>query len=92
MNGGGGSSFKKLTLGKSKGPIRTILTGKMIVAAALFHATCESLPVLRTESGALGKPRGPVEPKSEVLTKRKANPQMMKIITNFFLEIFINKV
>lgn len=68
------------------------MTGIMIVATTLFHATGESLPVLMTESGALGKPRGPVEPKSEVLTKRKANPQMMKRITNFFLEIFINKV
>ncbi len=57
---------------------------------ALFQAIGESPPVLRTESGGLGKPRGPVVPKSEVVIKRKANPETMKRITNFFLEIFIS--
>ena len=88
-NGGGGSSFKKLTRGKAKGPIKTTLIGNIILDTALFHGIGESLPVLRTESGCLGKPRGPVVPKSEVVIKRKANPAMMKRITNFFLEIFM---
>ena len=54
-----------------------------------FQAIGELPPVLRTESGGLGKPRGPVDPKSEVVIKRKTNPEMMKRITNFFLEILI---
>ena len=54
-----------------------------------FQAIGESDPVLSNESGGLGKPRGPVDPKSEVVIKRKINPEMMKIIINFFLEIFI---
>lgn len=89
MNGGGGSSFKKLTLGRAKGPIKTILIGNMIVDAVLFQAIGDSLPVLRMESGDLGKPRGPVDPKSEVVIKRKTNPKMRKEMTNFVLEIFI---
>ncbi len=63
--------------------------GKIIVDTALFQAIGESPPVLRTESGGLGNPRGPVVPKSEVVIKRKANPQMMKVIMNFVLEMFI---
>ena len=54
---------------------------------ALFQAIGDAVP--RKESGYLGKPRGPVDPKSEVVIKRKANPEMMKRITNFFLEILI---
>ena len=53
----------------------------------LFQAIDDAVP--RKESGCLGNPRGPVDPKSEVVIKRKANPEMMKRITNFFLEIFI---
>ena len=56
---------------------------------ALFQAIGESLPVVRMGSGGLGNPRTPVVPKSEVVIKRKANPEMMKRITNFVLEIFI---
>ena len=86
-NGGGGSSFKKLTEGKSKGPIKTILIGDRIVDTVLFQATGES--IRRSESGGLGKPLGPVDPKSEVVIKRKINPETMKRTTNFFLEILI---
>jgi|CXWL01.1.fsa_nt_gi hypothetical protein len=89
INGGGGSSFKKLICGKAKGPIKTILIGNIILDVALFHAIGESLPVLRTESGGLGNPCGPVVPKSDVVIKRKANPEMRKRITNLFLEMFI---
>lgn len=66
--------------------------GNIIVDTALFQAIGESPPVLRTESGGLGKPRGPVVPKSELVIKRKANPEMRKRITNFVFEIFIQKV
>ena len=52
-----------------------------------FQAIGDAVP--RKESGCLGKPRGPVDPKSVVVIKRKANPEMMKRITNFFLEIFM---
>ena len=87
-NGGGGSSFKKLIEGNSNGPIKTILIGEMIVDTVLFQAIGDSNN--RRESGGLGNPRGPVDPKSEVVIKRKANPEMIKIITNFVLEIFIS--
>ncbi len=86
-NGGGGSSFKKLILGSSKGPIKTILMGDMIADTVLFQTTGESMS--NKESGGLGKPRGPVDPKSEVVIKRKTNPETMKMITNFVLEIRI---
>lgn len=89
INGGGGSSFKKLICGKAKGPIKIVLIGNIILDVALFHAIGESLPVLRTESGGLGNPRGPVVPKSDVVIKRKANPEMRKRITNFVSEIFM---
>ncbi len=87
INGGGGSSFKKLILGSNNGPIKTILIGARIVDTVLFQVTGESIN--RKESGGLGNPRGPVDPKNEVVIKRKANPEMIKKITNFFLEIFI---
>lgn len=87
INGGGGSSFKKLILDSNKGPIKTILIGARIADTVLFQATGESIN--RRESGGLGNPRGPVDPKSEVVIKRKANPEIMKRITNFFLGIFI---
>ncbi len=61
--------------------------GEIIVDAVFFHASGDA--VVSKVSGDLGKPRGPVDPKSEVVTARKAKPQRMKIITNFFLEIFI---
>jgi len=41
----------------------------------------------RKESGCLGKTRGSVDPKGEVVIKRKANPETMKRITNFVLGI-----
>lgn len=87
INGGGGSSFRKLTEGSSKGPIKTILIGDIIVDTVFFQAMGDSSS--SKESGGLGKPRGPVVPKSEVVIKRKANPEMMKRITNLFLEMFI---
>ena len=52
-----------------------------------FQAIGDAVP--RKESGCLGNPLGPVDPKSEVVIKRKANPEMTKSITNFVLEIFI---
>ena len=61
--------------------------GNIIVDTAFFHGSGDAVP--RKESGCLGKPRGPVEPKSEVVIERKANPKIMKRITNFVLEIFI---
>ena len=54
---------------------------------ALFQTIGDA--VSRKESGCFGKPRRPVDPKSEVVTKRKANPEMRKEITNFVLEVFI---
>lgn len=89
ISGGGGSSFKKLICGRAKGPTNTTLIGIITVDTARFQAIGELLPVLRTESGDLGKPRGPVDPKSVVVTKRKVNPKTMKRKTNFVFEIFI---
>ncbi len=86
INGGGGSSRKKL-LESNKGPIKTIFIGNIIVDTAFFQAMGDAVP--RKESGYLGKPRGPVEPKSEVVINIKANPEIIKQITNFFLEMFI---
>ena len=89
INGGGGSSRKKL--GESnKGPINTILIGDIIVDTVLFQAMGDAVP--RKESGCFGKPRGPVDPKSEVLINIKTNAEITKRITNFFLEIFTNPV
>ncbi len=87
INGGGGSSCRKLIPGNAIGPIKTILIGNMILDIVLFQAIGESPPVRRTESGAWGNPLTPVVPKREVVINIKANPQIMKIITNFFLEI-----
>jgi hypothetical protein len=50
-NGGGGSSSKKFTPGNNRGPINTALIGTRTEDATLFHATGESSPVLRIESG-----------------------------------------
>ncbi|MEK7497065.1 MAG: hypothetical protein AAB657_04165 [Patescibacteria group bacterium] len=88
-NGGGGSSFKKLMAGNPNGPIKTTFIGNIIADTVLFQLMGESAPVLRIESGGLGNPRGPVDPKSEEVIKRKTNPKIIKRITNFFLEIFI---
>ena len=57
------------------------------MATVFFQAVGDAVP--RKESGCLGKPRGPVDPKSEVVTKRKTNPEMRKKITNFVLEMSI---
>lgn len=81
MNGGGGSSFKKLIPGSTSGPINIALTGNTIMDPALFQAIGEA--VVRKESGYLGKPLGPVEPKSDVVIARKAEPEMMKRRMNF---------
>src|SRR3989344_8992001 len=86
INGGGGSSRKK-SVESNKGPIKTILIGNIIVDTVFFQTIGDAVP--RKESGCLGKPLGPVDPKSEVVIKRKANPEMMKRITNFVLEMFI---
>ena len=71
----------------NKGPIKTTLVGNIIVDTSFFQAIGDAVP--RKESGCLGNPRGPVDPKSEVVMERKTNPEMMKRITNFVLEIFI---
>lgn len=87
INGGGGSSFKKSTEGSSNGPIKIIFMGAMIVDTVRFQETGESSP--RIESGYCGKPPSPVDPKRDVVTKRKTNPETIKRVTNFFLEIVI---
>ena len=71
----------------NKGPIKTTLIGNIIVDTVFFQTIGDAVP--SRESGGLGKPRGPVDPKSEVVIKRKANPEMKKIAINLFLEIFI---
>jgi len=87
MNGGGGSSRKK-SVESNRGPIKTTLIGTMIVDTVCFHAIGDAVP--RKESGGLGNPRGPVDPRSEVVMKRKANPEMMKRMTNLVLEMRIS--
>lgn len=59
----------------------------IIVDPICFHATGDAVP--KRGSGYLGKPRGPVDPKREVVTKRKADPKIMKRVTNFLLVIFM---
>ena len=86
INGGGGSSRKK-SLESNKGPIKTILIGDIIVDAVFFQ--CIGDAVLRKESGYLGNPRGPVDPKSVVVINIKANPKTRNITTNLVFEIFI---
>jgi hypothetical protein len=86
IKGGGGSSRKKF-VEINKGPIKTILIGAMIVDAVFFQAIGEAVP--RKVSGCIGKPRGPVAPKSDVVIKRKANPEIMKRVTNHVLDISI---
>lgn len=58
-----------------------------MVDTVRFQAVGDSEPVRSKESGGFGKPRGPVDPKREVVTNRKTNPLMMKRITNFVLEM-----
>lgn len=60
--------------------------------AVRFQAIGESLPVLRIESGASGKPRGPVEPKRVEVMAKKAKLQMMKMMTNLVLEMLIREL
>ncbi len=86
INGGGGSSRKK-SVESNKGPIKTILIGNIIVDTVFFQAIGDAVP--RKESGCLGKPRGPVDPKSVLVINIKANPEITKKITDFVLEIFI---
>jgi len=57
------------------------------VDTVFFHAIGDAVP--RKESGYLGNPRGPVDPKSVVVINIKTNPETMKRMINFFLEIFI---
>jgi len=73
--------------GSSTGPIKMTLMGASMVDTVLFQATGESMP--SKESGGSGKPRGPVDPKRVEVRKRNANPQMMKMITNFVREMAI---
>ena len=61
--------------------------GNIIVDTVFFQTIGDAVP--RKESGCLGKPLGPVDPKSVVVINIKTNPEMRKRITNFFLEIFI---
>ena len=71
----------------NKGPIKTIFIGNIIVDTVFFHTIGDAVP--SKESGCLGKPRGPVDHKSEVVMNIKTNPEMMKVVTNLVLEIFI---
>ena len=61
--------------------------GNISVDTVFFQTIGDAVP--RKESGCLGKPRGPVDPKSEVVINIKANPEMIKRLTNFFLEMFM---
>ena len=63
------------------------MIGDIIVDTVFFQAIGDAVP--KKESGCLGKPRGPVDPKSVVVINIKANPETRKRITNFVLEIFI---
>lgn len=69
------------------GPINIALTGRMMAAALCFQTLGESYPVLTIASGGFGKPRRPVEPKREVVIKRKTNEPIIKKATNFLLDI-----
>ena len=64
--------------------------GIIIVDTVFFQATGDAVP--KSESGCLGKPRGPVEPKNVVVIKRKLNPQIRKRLINFVFEMFIYKL
>lgn len=86
INGGGGSSRKK-SVENNKGPVTTAFIGNIMVDTVFFHAIGDAVP--RRGSGYFGKPRGPVDPKSEVVINIKTNPEIIKRITNFFLEISI---
>ena len=55
----------------------------MMVDTVFFQAIGDAVP--RKVSGYFGKHRGPVDPTSEVVIKRKTNPVMIKRITNFVL-------
>ena len=68
------------------GPTKTILIGYRIVDTMLFHPVSDSVP--RKDAPLSGM--SPTSDRKITLEiKRKANPQMRKRETNFFLEIFI---
>ena len=80
---GGGSG--RLIRG-SMGPTKTILIGYRIVDTVLFHPISDSVP--RKDSPLSGMSLTS-DRKITLQIKRKANPQIRKRETNFFLEIFI---
>jgi hypothetical protein len=86
IKGGGGSSRKKLSESNS-GPMSTIFIGAIIFDVVCFQAISDA--VSRSVSGCFGKPRGPVEPRSDVVMKRKVNPEIIKRMMNFFRDIRI---
>lgn len=76
MNGGGGSSFKIFTWGRTSGPSKAIFIGEIMVDTLFFHTTGE--PISSNVSGCLGKPLTPCVPKIDVVTKRKMEAEIMK--------------
>jgi hypothetical protein len=68
------------------GPTKTILIGYRIVDTVLFHPISDSVP--RKDSPLSGMSLM-TDRKITLEIKRKANPEMRKRETNFFLEIFI---
>ncbi|MDB5062545.1 MAG: hypothetical protein JWP67_2388 [Mucilaginibacter sp.] len=70
----------------SMGPTKTILIGYRIVDTVLFHPISDSVP--RKDSPLSGMSLT-TDRKITLEIKRKANPEMRKRETNFFLEIFI---
>lgn len=75
--GGGGSG--SLNIG-ARGPTKTIFTGYIMVAKVRFQAIGEFMP--GNQSPFTGT-------KIKLVMPKKTNPEMRKIITNFFNEIFI---
>ena len=68
------------------GPTKTILIGYRIVDTALFHPVSDSVP--RKDSPLSGISRT-ADRKITLEIKRKANPEMRKRKTNFFLGVFM---
>jgi hypothetical protein len=68
------------------GPTKTILIGYRIVDTVLFHPISDSVP--KKDSPLSGMSRM-ADRKITLEIKRKANPEMRKRETNFFLEILI---
>ena len=75
--GGAGSGSLNID---DNGPTKTILTGYKTAAKVRFHAIGELLP--GNHSPFTGS-------KIKLEINRKANAEMIKIMTNFFTEIFI---